>query len=365
MLEVDRFNGGEAQVMISTEAGGEGLNLHHSCHVMVNYDLPWNPSRLVQRIGRLYRYGQTRRVQVINLGVDDGFDAQALNLMLDRVGTMARELAPVGVPNADGMASEILGELLAQIDMEDILSRATEMTIERTRAEVEDALRIAREARASETEILSFAESTEAGPTTGLDHRHLVSLMEGMAPRVGITVRSSDCERGRIDLLLPDDLIGRIPGYGRAANLTFAVPRAGASLPKGADPLDLDTPLMRHLIEEAGTRAFDGMLCGTDDLPWSTVGLARLRAMDEEGSPMTERVVLLGEGGANEWTEIVGEEASDFLLRGLRSFPIEPRAEEENGGITHRLERLLREDCKVGQRHPLFVRLEALAMRSR
>jgi hypothetical protein len=47
-----------AQFLISTEAGGEGINLQRQCHVMVNYDLPWNPMRLVQRIGRLYRYGE-------------------------------------------------------------------------------------------------------------------------------------------------------------------------------------------------------------------------------------------------------------------------------------------------------------------
>ena len=56
------FNEGDARIMISTEAGGEGLNLQEACHVM-NYDLPCNPARLVQRIGRLYRYGQTKRVQ--------------------------------------------------------------------------------------------------------------------------------------------------------------------------------------------------------------------------------------------------------------------------------------------------------------
>src|SRR5690606_16933934 len=46
-----------AQFLVSTEAGGEGINLQERCHIMVNYDLPWNPMRLVQRIGRLYRYG--------------------------------------------------------------------------------------------------------------------------------------------------------------------------------------------------------------------------------------------------------------------------------------------------------------------
>jgi len=57
----------EGQFLVSTEAGGEGINLHRRCHVMVHFDLPWNPMRLVQRIGRLYRYGQERRVIVFNI----------------------------------------------------------------------------------------------------------------------------------------------------------------------------------------------------------------------------------------------------------------------------------------------------------
>lgn len=56
----------DVQFMISTDAGGEGVNLQF-CHVMVNYDLPWNPMRLEQRIGRLDRIGQTHNVIVLNL----------------------------------------------------------------------------------------------------------------------------------------------------------------------------------------------------------------------------------------------------------------------------------------------------------
>ncbi len=55
----------KVRFLVSTEAGGEGINLQFA-HVMINYDLPWNPFRLAQRYGRLYRYGQTKRVQVFN-----------------------------------------------------------------------------------------------------------------------------------------------------------------------------------------------------------------------------------------------------------------------------------------------------------
>lgn len=55
----------EAQILISTDAGGEGLNLQF-CHVIINYDLPWNPMKLEQRIGRVDRIGQTHVVRALN-----------------------------------------------------------------------------------------------------------------------------------------------------------------------------------------------------------------------------------------------------------------------------------------------------------
>lgn len=51
----------EARVLVSTDAGGEGLNLQF-CHVVINYDIPWNPMKLEQRIGRVDRIGQQHAV---------------------------------------------------------------------------------------------------------------------------------------------------------------------------------------------------------------------------------------------------------------------------------------------------------------
>jgi SNF2 family DNA or RNA helicase len=66
---VDEFNekSSNPRFMVSTEAGGEGLNMQKSCHTVFNYDLPWNPIRLQQRIGRVYRYGQKKQVQVFTV----------------------------------------------------------------------------------------------------------------------------------------------------------------------------------------------------------------------------------------------------------------------------------------------------------
>ncbi|MCR9293652.1 MAG: DEAD/DEAH box helicase [bacterium] len=62
----DQFNDGKVRFLVSTEAAGEGIDLQKKCHTLIHVDLPWNPMRLHQRVGRLNRYGQTERVQVIS-----------------------------------------------------------------------------------------------------------------------------------------------------------------------------------------------------------------------------------------------------------------------------------------------------------
>lgn len=71
-----------AQVLISTEAGGEGRNLQF-CNNLINYDLPWNPMRLEQRIGRVHRLGQKRDVHIFNFSAEGTVEAHILYL-LDR-----------------------------------------------------------------------------------------------------------------------------------------------------------------------------------------------------------------------------------------------------------------------------------------
>lgn len=71
---------GEKQILISTESGGEGRNLQF-CKMLVNYDLPWNPMRIEQRIGRIHRLGQTEDVHIINLSAKDTIESYVLELL--------------------------------------------------------------------------------------------------------------------------------------------------------------------------------------------------------------------------------------------------------------------------------------------
>lgn len=83
-----RFNAGEARFLVATEAGGEGIDLQENCHTLIHVDLPWNPMRLHQRVGRLNRYGQTRPVEVLTLRNPETVESRIwdhLNSKLERI----------------------------------------------------------------------------------------------------------------------------------------------------------------------------------------------------------------------------------------------------------------------------------------
>lgn len=85
------FKSDRAQVMVATEAAGEGINLQF-CHLMVNYDVPWNPTRLEQRLGRIHRYGQDREVFMYNLVANNTREGRVLEAVLLKLERMRVEM---------------------------------------------------------------------------------------------------------------------------------------------------------------------------------------------------------------------------------------------------------------------------------
>ena len=84
----EQFNRGEIRFLVSTEAGGEGIDLQERCHTLVHVDLPWNPMRLHQRVGRLNRYGQQHRVDVMSLRNPDTVESRIwdkLNVKINNI----------------------------------------------------------------------------------------------------------------------------------------------------------------------------------------------------------------------------------------------------------------------------------------
>lgn len=95
-----------AQVMISTDAGGEGLNLQF-CHIVINYDLPWNPMKIEQRIGRIDRIGQSSPVKAFNFTLSDTVELRVREVLEEK---LKRILEEFGVDKlADVLDSEESG----------------------------------------------------------------------------------------------------------------------------------------------------------------------------------------------------------------------------------------------------------------
>ncbi|MBE7435444.1 MAG: DUF3883 domain-containing protein [Anaerolineales bacterium] len=114
-INAERTFKNEAQVMIATEAAGEGINLQF-CNLMINYDLPWNPNRLEQRMGRIHRYGQTREVFIFNLVAEDTREGRVMKALFDKITEIKEALGSDKV--FDVLGDIVQGKGLAQIMVE-------------------------------------------------------------------------------------------------------------------------------------------------------------------------------------------------------------------------------------------------------
>jgi hypothetical protein len=109
-----------ARVLIATDAGGEGLNLQF-CHVVVNYDLPWNPMRIEQRIGRVDRIGQSKIVRAINFIYENSVEGRVREVLQTKLSIILDEL---GIDKANdildtSLSGEFIEKMMTHVIMED------------------------------------------------------------------------------------------------------------------------------------------------------------------------------------------------------------------------------------------------------
>jgi superfamily II DNA or RNA helicase len=138
-----------SQFLISTSAGGEGINLQ-VCHILFNYDLPWNPLAVEQRIGRIHRYGQLDTAQVYNLVAEDTVEQRIYSLLEEKLLDIAKTIGKVDSVTGDvveDFRSEILGFLGSSPNYQELYKKALfDRDYQRTASEIEEAIEKARQA---------------------------------------------------------------------------------------------------------------------------------------------------------------------------------------------------------------------------
>jgi len=159
---------GDARILVSTDAGGEGLNLQF-CHVVINYDIPWNPMRLEQRIGRVDRIGQAKVVRAVNFVLEDSVEHRVLQVLERKLAVILEEL---GVDKTgDVLDSAQAEQLFDELYLEAILHP------ERLEEKAEEMLASFRELARDVRQSLSLL-----GSTTELDAREAQRMIAHPLP---------------------------------------------------------------------------------------------------------------------------------------------------------------------------------------
>lgn len=315
----------QGRFLISTEAGGEGINLQRQCHMMVNYDLPWNPMRLVQRIGRLYRYGQKMKVVVFNIQQSDSLDQEIVDLMYQRIDSVVDDLAEVQHHEFnEGLKDEILGELVDLIDVDDILQQATKLGIERTSERIDAALEEAKRAAEKQREIFAHAATNdinELGDQVAITIDHLQSFVTGMFGQLGVEISVPSNEPRLLRIRLPD-LVMQELGRSRktSSRMDVTVDRELAARRPEIQMLDLTSQLMQYLLAKACLYDFDGLAGSVCSPSLGREDGALLGAMLRWQGPQGNRVrqefvtILAGQGEI----KVNSPEASNWLMTPAR-----------------------------------------------
>lgn len=209
----------ELRVLLSTEVGSEGLDFQF-CDTVINYDLPWNPMRVEQRIGRIDRFGQkSETVTVFSFFVQDTIDTRILERLYERIGVFEHSI---------GELEPILGPVVQQIQADMFSPRLTDA--ERTRRIDESLLRTQRQAleteqfEASRAELLGqgdlIREDIQAMKASGR-HMHpdelralLYCWIEGRSAQASECLKSTSRE-GAWDLRLSGQTIARVRDWMR------------------------------------------------------------------------------------------------------------------------------------------------------
>lgn len=181
------------RVLICTAAGREGINLQHA-RVLFNFDLPWNPMDLEQRIGRIHRYGQQHTAQIYNLVLGDTIEGSIFLLLNEKLTEIGRALGKVDERGemAEDLRIQILGQLSMEVNYASLYSAAlSDPLLKRTKVELDAAMSNAVEARKVVFELFQDLDGFRLD-----DYKALGESKEGMDALIDFISEAAKVEHG-------------------------------------------------------------------------------------------------------------------------------------------------------------------------
>jgi superfamily II DNA or RNA helicase len=231
------------RVIICTAAGREGINLQHA-RILFNFDLPFNPMDLEQRIGRIHRYGQKNTAQVYNLVLSDTIEGSIFLMLEDKLQAIADTLGKVDDQGnvAEDLRSQILGQLSEGINYQKLYAEALQdPKLQRTEVELQAAMQNASDAREAVFELFQdldgfSLDEYEPLSDTAKDVEVVSEFVRGVAGQDGLVPVA----------LAPGDF--RLDNDKGETQLAFTPDREKAQDSKFLELLGLDHPyVVNHM----------------------------------------------------------------------------------------------------------------------
>lgn len=229
------------RVLVCTAAGREGINLQFA-RILFNFDLPWNPMDMEQRIGRIHRYGQAHTAQVYNLVLSDTIEGRIFLLLDDKLTEIARTLGKVDDQGniAEDLRSQILGQLSERLNYDRLYQEAlSDPELKRTAVELEAALSNAREAREVVFDLFQDLDGFSLD-----DYKPFSDVSSGM-DRLVQFLRAALTDRNR-RLVKVDDLTYDVISVEGTRKKRFTLDRDTATSNDAVDLMGLDHPLVQE-----------------------------------------------------------------------------------------------------------------------
>jgi SNF2 family DNA or RNA helicase len=290
------------KVLICTAAGREGINLQFAS-ILFNYDLPWNPMDLEQRIGRIHRYGQESTAQVYNLVAADTIEGQIFLLLEEKLRDIARALGKVDEQGqiAEDLRMQVLGQLSSSLSYDRLYQDAiSDPTLKRTRQELEVAMSNANLARQVVFELFQELDRFNLGDYQKFDDQgrgmqRLVSFVARSARLLGWTFKQEGDERWVL------------AGNGES-KVVFTTDRGAALDEESLQLLGLEHPHVNRLLRkystaEVGSRAVAGKIDGLVGEGLLTFWKISTHGKDGQASHHIVRIGVNAEGDRAPWLE--------------------------------------------------------------